>query len=120
MDKIRKSEGFLGKLLGPVLKAGLPLIGNVLKPLAKSVLMIMLMIVSNKEMNDIMNIVKSIEEFLLLIQVVSKTIKNKAKEQKASTLGAILVGNLLAGKDAIKAGEGKIRADQDFQCRFIL
>ena len=45
MEKIRKSEGFLGKLLGPLLKTGLPLIGNVLKPLAKSVLMIMLMIV---------------------------------------------------------------------------
>ena len=28
----------LGRLLGPLLKSGLPLIGNVLKPLAKSVL----------------------------------------------------------------------------------
>ena len=113
MDKIRKSEGFLGKVLGPLLKTGLPLIENVLKPLAKSVLMIKLMIVSNKEMNDIMNIVKSLEEFLLLILGVSNTIKNEAKEQKGSTLGAILMGNL-AGKDAIKAGEGKFRANQDF------
>ena len=30
--------GFLGKLLGPLLKTGLPLIKNVIKPLAKSVL----------------------------------------------------------------------------------
>ena len=33
-----QSEGFLGKLLGPLLKTGLPLIKNVIKPLAKSVL----------------------------------------------------------------------------------
>ena len=39
MHKIGKSGGFLGRLLGPLLKTGLPLIGNVLKPLAKSVLL---------------------------------------------------------------------------------
>ena len=33
-----KSGGFLGRLLGPLLKTGLPLIKNVIKPLAKSVL----------------------------------------------------------------------------------
>ena len=33
-----QSGGFLGRLLGPLLKAGLPLIKNVTKPLAKSVL----------------------------------------------------------------------------------
>ena len=38
MHKIGQSGGFLGRLLGPLLKTGLPLIGNVLKPLAKSVL----------------------------------------------------------------------------------
>ena len=31
-------EGSLGRLLGPLLKTGLPLISNVIKPLAKSVL----------------------------------------------------------------------------------
>ena len=35
--KIGQSGGFLGRLLGPVLKTGLLLIKNVLKPLAKSV-----------------------------------------------------------------------------------
>ena len=30
--------GFLGRLLGPLLETGLPLIKNVIKPLAKSVL----------------------------------------------------------------------------------
>ena len=30
------------------------------------------------------------------------------------TLGASLLGNIFAGKDTIRAGEGKIGADQDF------
>ena len=56
------------------------------------------LIVSNKKRNDIMKIVKSLEESL---EGVSKTIKNEAKEQKGSflsvllgTLGASLLGNL--------------------------
>ena len=36
--KMIKSRGFLGRLLGPFLKAGLPLIKNVIKQLVKSVL----------------------------------------------------------------------------------
>ena len=38
MHKIAQSGGFSGRLLGPLLKVGLPLIGYLLKPLAKSVL----------------------------------------------------------------------------------
>ena len=38
MHKIGQSGGFLGRLLGPLLKTGCPLIKNVLKPLVKSVL----------------------------------------------------------------------------------
>ena len=38
INKIIQSGGFLGKLLGPLLKTGLPLIKNVIKPLAESVL----------------------------------------------------------------------------------
>ena len=33
-----QSEGFLGKLLGPLLKTGLPLIKNIIKTMPKSVL----------------------------------------------------------------------------------
>ena len=33
-----QSGGFLGRLLDPLLKTGLPLMKNVIKPLAKSVL----------------------------------------------------------------------------------
>ena len=36
--KIGQLGGLLGRLLGPLLKTGLPLLGNVLKPLAKSIL----------------------------------------------------------------------------------
>ena len=38
LHKIAQSGGFLGRLLGPLLKTGLPLMKNVLKPLVKSIL----------------------------------------------------------------------------------
>ena len=38
LNKTEQSGEFLGRLLGPLLKTWLPLIGNVLKPLAKSIL----------------------------------------------------------------------------------
>ena len=41
LHKIGQSGGFLGRILGPLLKTGLPLMKNVLKPLAKSVLMLL-------------------------------------------------------------------------------
>ena len=70
-------------------------------------------------MNDIMKIIKSLEESGLLIKSVSETIKNEAKEQKdgfLSMLRASLLGNLLSDKGTIRAGEGEgtIRAGQDF------
>ena len=70
------------------------------------------LIISNEEVNDIMKIVKFLEESGLLIEGVSETIKNEAKEQKGGflgvllgTLGARLLGNLLTGKGTIRAGE---------------
>ena len=78
------------------------------------------LIVSNEEMNDIMKIINSLEESGLLIKGVSEAIKNEAKEQKGGflgmllgTLGASLLGNLLTGKDTIRAGESTIRAGHD-------
>ena len=38
MSKIEKWEGYLGRLLGSLLKTGVPLMKNALKPLAKSIL----------------------------------------------------------------------------------
>ena len=76
------------------------------------------LIISNEEMNDIMKIVKSLQESGLLIRDVSETIKNEANKQKRgflsmllATLGAGLLGNLLTGKGTITAGEGTIKAD---------
>ena len=67
------------------------------------------LIISNNEMNDIIKIIKSLED-----SGVSETIKNEAKEQRGGflsmllgTLGASLLGNLLTGgKGVICAGEG--------------
>ena len=38
LSKMIQSGGFLGRLLGPLLKTGLPLMKSVIKPLAKNVL----------------------------------------------------------------------------------
>ena len=41
LSKMMQSGGFLGRLLGLLLKTGLPLIKNVINPLAKSVLILL-------------------------------------------------------------------------------
>ena len=75
------------------------------------------LIILNEEMNNIIKIIKSLEESGLLIKGVSETIKNEAIEQKGGflgmllgTLGASLLGNLLIGKSTIRSGEGTVRA----------
>ena len=74
-----------------------------------------------EEMEDIMKIVKSLEESRLSIKCVSETIQNKAKEQKGGffsmlsvTLGASWLVNLLAGERTIRAGKGTIRGVKKF------
>ena len=74
-----------------------------------------------------MKIIKSLEGPGLLIKVASETVKSELKEQKSEflvmllgTLGASLLGNMLPGKGAIRAGEGKIKVSQDFLYRLIL
>ena len=114
LSKMIQSGGFLGRLLGPLLKTGLRLIKNVIKLLAKSVLIPLgltaaasaadagihkkvlgsghnrpsssashntTLIISNDEMEDIIKIVKSLEDYGLLLKGVSKTVQNEAKEQ---------------------------------------
>ena len=44
------------------------------------------LIISNEEMDDIMKIVKSLDEYVLLIKGVSEIIKNEAKEQRGGFL----------------------------------
>ena len=139
-----------------MIQTGLPLMKNVIKPLAKSVLIPLgltaaasaafagihkkilgsgkhtldlalpkhnnttTLIISNDEIEDIIKIVKSLEESALLLKEVSKTIQNEAKEHKEGflsmllgTLGASLLGNILAGKGAITKRQGRevIRAE---------
>ena len=64
-------------------------------------------------MGDIMKIVQVLEDSNILPKGVTKTIKNEAKEQQgvflsmlSGTLGASLLGNLLAGKGIVRAGSG--------------
>ena len=119
LSKMIKSGGFLGRLLGPLLKTGLPLIKNVIKPLAKSVLIPLrltaatsaadagidkkilgpghnndnnttTLIISNSEINGIIKIVKSLEDSDLLLKGVTETVQNEVKEQKGGFLSMLL------------------------------
>ena len=72
-------------------------------------------------MNDVMKIIKPLEESGLLIKGVRETIKNEAKEQNGGflgmllgTLGASLLWTLLTHKGTIRACEGTVRAGQNF------
>ena len=72
------------------------------------------LIISNEEMNDIMKTVQVLEDSNILLKGVTKAIKNETKEQKGGslsmllgTLGASLLGNLLAGKGIVRAGTGR-------------
>ena len=149
LSKMIQSAGFLGKLLGPLLKTGLPLIKSAIKPLTKSVLIPLgltaaasaadagihkkilgsghnntTLIISNDEMDDVLKIVKSLENSGVLLKGISETIQHEAKVQRGGflgmllgTLGASLLGDILSkglsGKGVIRAGEGTIRAGYD-------
>ena len=87
LSKMIQPGGFLGRLLGPLLKTGLPLIKNVIKPLAKSALIPLgltaaasaadagilkkilgsgnnttTLIISNNELEDFIKIITSLED----------------------------------------------------------
>ena len=130
--KIIQSGGFLGSLLsslaGPVMKVAITLAKNILAPLGITAAASGLhaeiqkkihgsgtttLIISNEEMNDIMNIVQTLEDSNILLKGVTNTIKNETKEQKGGflsmllgTLGASLLGNLLSGKGIVRDGSG--------------
>ena len=76
-----------------------------------------LLIISNDEMKDIIEIVKSLEDSSLLPEGVSETVQNKARKQRGGfcsmllgTLGASLLGTILTVRGINRAGEGVIRA----------
>ena len=101
LSKMIQSGGFLGRLLGPLLKTGLPLIKNVIKPLAKSVLILLgltaaasaadagihkkilgsgnntTLIISHNDLEDLIKIVKSHEDSGILLKELVKQFKMK-------------------------------------------
>ena len=137
LSKMIQSGGFLGKLLGPLLKTGLPLMKCVIKPSAKNVLIPLgltaaasaadagihnkilrpvsennnntILIISNDEMDDILKIVKSPEDSEVLLKGVSETIQNEAKEQRGGFLSILLgtFGASLLGDILSKGLSGK-------------
>ena len=133
IKQIIQSGGFLGSLLSkiaePLMKVGMSVVKNVLASLGLTAELSAVdagiqkkihsgsgstkLIISNEDMNDIMKILKSLEDSNILLKGVTKTIKNETKEQKGGllsmllgTLGASLLGNLLSG------GKGFLRADE--------
>ena len=135
-----QSEGFLVRLFGPLLKTGLPLIKNIIKSLAKSVVIPLgltaaasaadagihkkilgsgnnnttTLTISSNEIEDIIKIVKPLEDSNLLLKGVTQTVQNEIKVQKGGflgmllgTLGASLLGNCLTGKGVNRAGKGR-------------
>ena len=157
LSKMIQSGGFLGKLLGALLKTGLPLMKSVITPLTKSVLIPLgltaaasaadagihkkilgsgnntTLIISNKDMDDLIKLVKSLEDSGLLLKGITESVQNEIKEQKdgfpsmlLGILGASLLGNLLTDKSAFqarkrinkkskgirRAGEGIVRAGE--------
>ena len=132
ISKILQSGRFLGSLLskltGPVMKVSISLAKNALASLGITVAASAIdagiqkkihgsgtttLIIPNEEMNDIMKIVQALEYSDIFLKGVTKTFKNETKEQKGGflsillgTLGASLLGNLLAGKGIVRAGSG--------------
>ena len=113
INKIIQSGGFLGRLLGPLLKTGLPLIKNVIKPLAKSILIPLgltaapsaadagilkkiigsgntTLKISNEEINNVIKIVQALEDSSILLKGVTDTVTNETKEQKGGFLSMLL------------------------------
>ena len=98
IKKIIQSGEFLGKLLsklaGPLMKVALPLAKNVLAPLGLTATMSAIdgsiqkkihgsgvkLIIEQEDMNDIMKIIKALENSSILLKGVSKTIKDETKE----------------------------------------
>ena len=139
LNKMQKGR-FL-RFLAPLLRSGLPLLKSVIKPLGMLGLTAVAsatdavinkktlgsgnhttLIISNDDIQDLLKIVKSLEDSGILSDGITYTAKNEVKEQKGGflsmllgTLGASLLGNMLAGRGVIRAGEGTIRADYGSQ-----
>ena len=137
LSKMIPLGGFLSRLLDPLLKTGFPLIKNVIKSSAKSVLIPLRLTAAASAADagihkkDIRIRNNNFENFKwrnewynencsstwnsnILLNGVTKTVQNEVKEQKGGflsillgTLAASLLGNLLTGKGIYRAGKGK-------------
>ena len=109
-----QSRGFLGKILGLLLKTGLPLMKSVITPLAKNVLIPLgltaaasaadagihkkilgsgnntTLVISNTDIYDFIKIVKSLEYSGLLLKGFTESGQNEIKEQKGGFLSMLL------------------------------
>ena len=115
------------------MKVAMPLAKNVLPPLGLTAAMSAIdgsiqkkihgsgvkLIIEEEDMQDIIKIIKELENSDILLKGVSKTIENEIKEQRGGflsmllgTLGASLLGNLLTGKGIMRAGDGIVRAGE--------
>ena len=76
------------------------------------------LIIEEEDMQDIIKIIKELENSDILLKGVSKTIENEIKKQRGflsmllGTLGASLLGDLLTGKGIMSAGDGIVRASE--------
>ena len=75
------------------------------------------LIISNKNIEDLIKIIKSLEDSGLLLKGVTESVQNDVKKQKGQflsmllgTLGASVLGNILTGKRINKKGKGISRA----------
>ena len=135
VSKIIQSGGFLGKLLDPLLRTGLPLLKSVIKSLGLLDLTAVssaidagdqkkiygsgttTLVISNEEINDIMKIVKALEDSGILLKGVTKTVENEVKSQSGGysnlllgTLASTLLSNLIqSGKGIYRTGYGNKR-----------
>ena len=83
------------------------------------------LITSNEEMDDIIKIVNSFEKSDLLIKGLSKTIKNKAKEEKrwisqhvVRYIRGYFIRDLLTGILVMRPGPDTIRTSQKYFLNF--
>ena len=108
IKKLIQSGGFLGKLLnklaGPLMKVAMPLAKNVLAPLGLTAAVSAIdgsiqkkihgsgvkLIIEEEYIQDIIKIIKELENSDILLKGVSKTIENEVEEQRGGFLSMLL------------------------------
>ena len=106
LSRMIRLGGFVGRLLGLLLKTGLPL-KYTIEPLATTTNNNnTTLIISNNEIEDFIKIVKPLEDSGLLLKGATETAQNEVKKQKGG-IGASVLGNILTGRQINRAGKGR-------------